>query len=333
MTNIWNTQPSQADSCGRLPAGISWPGGKRFAFTIFDDTDGSTTENISPIYCLLRDLGFRTTKSVWLLKSATPSRRVADTCADPAHLTFVCELQRAGFEIGLHNATWDTSTRSQIVAALQAFQKVFGDVPTVLAQHGDCNENIYWGDARVSGIRRLIYRGCRSHASYHPAGHVQESPFFWGDLCQSKIKYIRNFVYLDINTLKVCPEMPYHDPQRPYVRYWFASSDGCDPEGFVRLLCPANQDQLEEEGGACIVYTHLYNFSRNGAVLPEVKQILRRLATRNGWFVPVGTLLDFLRASRPDVILTNAQRRRLEWHWLHDVMLTHAGEILRHVAR
>ena len=43
---------------------IPWPHGKRFAFTVFDDTDSATLENVSPVYALLRDLGFRTTKSV-----------------------------------------------------------------------------------------------------------------------------------------------------------------------------------------------------------------------------------------------------------------------------
>lgn len=307
----------------------AWPDGKQFAFTIFDDTDGSTVENISPIYRLLRDLGFRTTKSVWLRGSAIPPRTPAETCADNAYLAFVLGLQQAGFEIALHNASWDTSTRSQISIALERFETLFGDAPKSFAQHGECKENIYWADARVSGMRQFLYRGCRSHTRYHPEGHLHESPFFWGDLCEQKIKYARNFVYRDINTLKVCPEMPYHDPLRPYVNYWFSSSDGCDPEGFVRLLSLADQDRLEEEGGACIVYTHLYNFSRNGEVLPEIKQVLLRLAAKNGWFVPVSTLLDFLLASRPEVILTEAQRRRLEWKWLQDVTLTHAHDLFR----
>ncbi len=44
---------------------ISWPEGKTFAFTIFDDTDRSTVENTKPVYDFLKANGLRTTKSVW----------------------------------------------------------------------------------------------------------------------------------------------------------------------------------------------------------------------------------------------------------------------------
>jgi len=44
---------------------IRWPEGKKFAFTVFDDTDLSTLGNVREIYSFLMDHGFRTTKSVW----------------------------------------------------------------------------------------------------------------------------------------------------------------------------------------------------------------------------------------------------------------------------
>ena len=53
---------------------IAWPDDRRFAFTIFDDTDNATLANIVPVYDLLAELGFRTTKSVWLLDGAEPHR-------------------------------------------------------------------------------------------------------------------------------------------------------------------------------------------------------------------------------------------------------------------
>ena len=43
---------------------IVWPQGKKFAFTIFDDTDLSKPGNYEVVYDFLRDLGFKTTKSV-----------------------------------------------------------------------------------------------------------------------------------------------------------------------------------------------------------------------------------------------------------------------------
>ena len=46
---------------------VTFPDGKRFAFTIFDDTDVGTLESLRPIYDLLAQLGLRTTKTVWPL--------------------------------------------------------------------------------------------------------------------------------------------------------------------------------------------------------------------------------------------------------------------------
>ena len=37
---------------------IMWPQGKRFAFTIIDDTDRSNVENIGPVYDFLYENGF-----------------------------------------------------------------------------------------------------------------------------------------------------------------------------------------------------------------------------------------------------------------------------------
>ena len=48
-----------------MSARIEFPGDARFAFTILDDTDDSTLENVKPVYDCLRSHGLRTTKTVW----------------------------------------------------------------------------------------------------------------------------------------------------------------------------------------------------------------------------------------------------------------------------
>jgi len=300
---------------------IQWPEGKQFAFTVFDDTDFETVLNARPVYHLLRELGFRTTKSVWPVAQKRPSLIPGATCGEPEYSDFALWLQKEGFEVGFHNVTSHTSLREETRAGLEIFRTIFGEYPTTMSFHADCRESIYWGDARISGLPRQIYRALNfSRRQYGPfRGHVEGSELFWGDLCLEKIKYVRNFVFRDINTLKLCPEMPYHDPKRPYVRYWYASSDACDPRWFIRLLKEENQDQLEEESGACILYTHFYNFQENGKVLPEVERLLKRLSDKKGWFVPVGTVLDYLLTQKSDAILKDSERRRLEWSWLWDV--------------
>ena len=148
-------------------------------------------------------------------------------------------------------------------------------------------------------------------------GHLEGDPLFWGDICLAKIRYVRNFTYSDIDTLAACPMMPYHDPERPYVHRWFASSEGADVNTFNRCVSEVNQDRLEERGGACIMYTHFASgFFDGGTVNPRFKLLMDRLARKNGWFVPVTTLLDYLSAHRSESVLTATQRRGLERRWL-----------------
>ncbi len=45
---------------------MEWPSGKKFAFTIIDDTDHGTVSNLKPVYDLLNELGIKTTKTVWV---------------------------------------------------------------------------------------------------------------------------------------------------------------------------------------------------------------------------------------------------------------------------
>jgi hypothetical protein len=93
--------------------------------------------------------------------------------------------------------------------------------------------------------------------------------------------------------------MPYHDPDRPFVRNWFASSEGPSVESFDRTLSEANQERLEIEGGACIMYTHFANgFYDNGCLDSRFVRLMQRLGSRPGWFVPVSTLLTISKPRR-----------------------------------
>jgi hypothetical protein len=64
-----------------------FPNNKKFAFTILDDTDLSTAENVGPVYRLLAELGMRTTKSVWPLASVRGGRQGGAVFRMPTILT------------------------------------------------------------------------------------------------------------------------------------------------------------------------------------------------------------------------------------------------------
>jgi hypothetical protein len=234
------------------------------------------------------------------------------------------ELQAKGFEIGWHGATWHGSLRDQTARALERFAAVFGHYPQMAANHTGMEDAIYWGSARLSGWRRFVYNlltRYRNNAAYR--GHVEGDQYFWGDLCRQRVKYYRNFVFRDVNTLKACPLMPYHDPQRPCVNYWYASSDGHRIDRFNKCLSEAAQERLEEEGGACIMYTHFASgFAEGGRVEPRFRTLMERLAQKSGWFVPAGTLLDHLLAVGGRHVIAPAERRRLEQKWLLEKIVT-----------
>jgi hypothetical protein len=297
---------------------LQWPEGKTFAFSIFDDTDLSTLENAPRVYDLLTDLGFRTTKSVWPIHGNGTPKVGGATCGDPAYRAWVRLLQRRGFEIALHNVTFHTSQRAETIRGIERFHEYFGHYPSVHTNHTGCRESIYWASHRVSGVEKILYDALnRFRPAEQSEGHLEASPLFWGDICQDKIKYVRNFVHGSVNTLAYCPEMPYHDPKRPYVNYWFASTEGSDVDTFVAALSEPELDRLESDGGACIMYTHFgAGFAPGGQVDARFARLMRRLSEKNGWFVPVTALLDFLLEKNGHHEITNHQRARLERRWL-----------------
>lgn len=302
-----------------------YPGGRRFAFTIMDDTDVATVANVGPVYRLLAELGLRTTKTVWPVGAPEGSANFAssETLEDPAYLAFVQGLQRQGFEIAFHGATMETSERGRVEAALARFEACFGAPPRVHANHAYNRDNLYWGPERLDDpLVRAFYRLSARVPDGLCQGHVAGSPWGWGDLCHAKLHYVRNLTFAEVNLLRVNPSMPYHDARRGLVRWWFSASDAEDRIEFNRLLRSENQARLEAEGGVCIVATHLgKGFARDGEVHPETRRLLAELAARPGWFVPVGELLDWLLERRgADQALPAREWRRMQWRWAWEML-------------
>ena len=302
-----------------MPTDNMWPNGKRFAFTVNDDADSATVENVGPVYAFLADCGFRTTKSCWTVRG-DPRRGQfpGQTLDDRDYREWLLDLAAKGFGVDWHGATWHGSNREQVAVALEKFAEVFHHYPETATNHTGVDESIYWGSDRLTGWRRTLYNlltRYRNHGKFR--GNVEGDEFFWGDLCKEKIKYYRNFVFQDINTLKACPMMPYFDPKKPYVNSWFASSNGANVATFNRCLCEKNQDRLEAEGGACIMYTHFALGFYDGKQLNRrFKELMLRLAKKNGWFVRAAVMLDHLMAAKGTCVLSDAQRSWLERKWV-----------------
>jgi hypothetical protein len=301
---------------------LCWPDGKRFAFTIFDDPDGQTVEDGKRVYGLLGDLGLLTTRGVWPGAPVRTPNSGGATCGDREYVRHTQALQAAGFEVGYHNHTKHSSTRTEIVEGLTAFGDYFGHDPSAMANHYNADA-IYWGPARLSAPVRGMYvvaTGGRTTSRHF--GHVPGHESFWGDVCRERVRYCRNFVYSDINTLATCPWMPYFDPSKPFVNAWYASTEGSNVQRLLQALTEANQDRLEAEGGACIMYTHFgHGYVEGGKLQSRFVDLMRRLCQKDGWFAPVSVLLDYVRSHRGVTQLAAAQRRRLETRWLCEKVL------------
>ncbi len=308
---------------GDKPKPVSWPNGKRFAFTIFDDPDGQSLETSRIVYSFLRDLGFRTTIGVWTLGARRAPNSGGETCANPQYLEHVQRLAKNGFEVAWHNATPHTSTREETAEALDLFRAHFGHDPISMANHYN-GEALYWGPERLSGFRRSTYLLLtRAKAADRHFGHVEGHRYFWGDMCHDRIRYCRNFVFPGLNTLRACPWMPYYDPERPWVNRWFAASEGAQGPAFVHAIREASQDALEEEGGASILYTHFgHGFVSDGKLNPTFVHLMRRLREKAGWFAPAHVILDHLASERGVFSLDAGVRRTIEWRWLFAKILS-----------
>lgn len=297
---------------------VVWPDGKKFAFTIFDDPDAQTLDQCKGIYSFLSDLDIRTTVGVWAMDPGDARRNSAgETCANPAYREWIQELQGRGFEVGFHNGAPGTLTKDEIRQALDLFRGYFGSDPVTMANHYN-GDAIYWGPERLSGANRMLYqiltlgRTRNKHFGERP-GH----PNFWGDLCKDRIRYCRNFVFRELNTLKECPWMPYQDPSKPYVNYWYASADGNNCEAFLERIGEEAQDQLEREGGAAILYTHFgHGYFKTGSLDARFRELMTRLSRKKGWFVPVSTLLRHLEQNGGGRQIEPANLAAMERRWL-----------------
>ena len=299
----------------------TWPNGHKFAFTVVDDTDWATLPLITPVYDLLAKLGFKTTKTAWMFRGQSPAVNAGATCEEPDYVEWLLSLQRQGFEIAFHNAAPGTSPTETTRLALARFHELFGGNGILFSNHTHCLENIYWGQARLSGARRVLYNmavlGKNRDIS---RGHVDGDPLFWGNLCRQRVRYVRNFVFDGLDALAVCPEQPYHDPAKPYVNFWFTSSDGGSLASFLANFATRKLKRLEEAGGLCIAYVHFANkgFVENGRVNTEFRKRMEYLSSLDGWFAPASEILDHLRqgAGTQERTISPERLRQLERRWL-----------------
>jgi hypothetical protein len=93
-----------------------WPHEKRFAFTVFDDTDNDVISNTIAVYDLLAECNMRTSKSVWIYPPRDGFRGLG--LLDSDYEQYIMGLCAKGFEICLHNVGSGSFSRKEITYGL-----------------------------------------------------------------------------------------------------------------------------------------------------------------------------------------------------------------------
>jgi hypothetical protein len=300
-----------------------FPGGKKFAFTILDDAEVAPLEDLRPIYHFLEELGIYATKIVWSFadeRAGAPGTRC--TLDDPQYLDFVLELRDRGIEIGWAGASPSSNARARTIEGLELFREVIGHYPRVLVNSQHNRESIYWGTNRVDQplLKAVVQRAAPNPPGFY-LGHVEGSPFWWGDICLNHVDYVLNLTFDDVNITRINPSLPYSDPSRPYVRSWFSGSDAENCNEFNQLLRPDRQDRLEREQGCCILVTRLARgFVKDRRIDRLARKRLESLATRSGWFAVVSSILDHLRGTTGQPEFQTDEWDRMQWKWARDLV-------------
>lgn len=292
-----------------------WPLDKDFAFTIIDDTDNSTLQNISLVYNYLASKNIKTTKTIWVYPSR--NKYTGQTIQDEQYFKFLLNIKKQGFEIQLHNVGSGNFKRDEILKGFRIFKEKFGKYPTMQINHSTNQDNLYWGYKRFGNVLSILVKVLK-YKTRRFYGDETGSAFFWGDLSKEHIKFIRNRVFNGINTLKYDHQMPFKERKKKYCNYWFSSSDGQNIEVFNNLISKPNIEKLKREKGLCIVYTHFASgfVDETGKLNEEFKENIEYLSKQNGWFVPATEILEYLLSKKNNNHVTKPYINKLDLIWV-----------------
>jgi hypothetical protein len=279
------------------------PGGKNFTFTFTDDPDKNNINDKKIVYDFLIEQGIRSTVLVYVKKATKTNMmpivpiknyRYGDTLEKEEYREYIKYLQSIGFEIGTHTISAGADYREETLAGYEYFKEVLGQYPKQVIMHSHNLDNLYWGKYIFSNSIVQWILGLFVKVPY--GGHIEGNPYFWGDFAQKNVKYVRLWGTTELNTLAYNPNMPYHDPDKKYVNYFYSFSDGYNHEVLMEMLTDENIKEFKEQRGLSIVYTHFAaEFVRDSVLSPGFQEQLIKIASdTTGWFAPASEVLDRL---------------------------------------
>lgn len=277
---------------------LSWlPDSFQAAVAITDDPDNSTFNKFKSIYDFLMNIGFPTTRAMWVYPKSeftgTPPLEIdftAPLLTEPECLQYCKKLQNNGFEICLHGASCGNNNRQKTLDALNFLQEQIAPSQVFIC-HSKNAENLYW-DSNTANlpIEKKILQLYTKNSCF---GEDPTSKYFWGDICKERINFIRLYRTRSVNTLAFNPSMPYHDSSKPLVNYWFSATKGYIPS----LFSKPNINSLCKDNGASILYQYMHKYVNDDlSINKEVKETLERIADDSRILLkPVSFILNRLK--------------------------------------
>lgn len=284
-----------------------YPDGHRFAFTIVQDADSAYSRRLAPLFDEFDALKMKLTATVFVfwaewahggrswtewLSNATPEqsffRPIAVPLVDPAERAFYLSLAARGHEIGMHSASETSDTAAQTERAFEYFTQVFGHPPSVYVEHSHKNNK-----------EALVNEGADPRSPYYILEILRRyRPWVWLD-DPLGLPRPENPRYFDLFSI---PGGPFNAElsrryglSKVFMRSGLAAQ--ADGDGFLNWYSPANIDLLERDRGLALVYTHLdkkWLDVTTRKMREPLRERLRYLASKNGWFAPAGRILDRL---------------------------------------
>lgn len=285
-----------------------------FAFLIIDDTDCSTLPNIKEIYDLLFNNGLRTNKTIWVYPARDEPKNFGDSLSNERYKNWIKDLQKKGFEIGIHNVGSGDFKREEIISGLNIYNDILGGFPKIHVNHSYNKDNIYSGDERFSKfLRFLINIFYPNYTGFK--GNDENSKYFWGDYHKKIIKYSRNFELPKLDLTNYFSRLPYvYRDKLKYSNYWYPVTFAPNPWLWKKIVSLKAIDELEKNNGIAIVYTHFgyYHFEHN-KIDPYFVESIEHLGSKNGWYVTLSEFLDYQ--------LKNIDQKKLEIGALKELYL------------
>lgn len=287
-----------------------YPNGYNFAFTIVHDADYAYSKRLEPIFRVFNELGLKITATVFIkraseefeasnikyLKSVNQRDRPFwgyrnVPLSEEEEKGFYKRIAALGHEIGMHTPSATSDTRETVIQSFERFKKVFGSYPKIYVEH--------WGEGN---------KETQGNEGANP-----QSPYYCTDL----LNHYRCWVWAIPGGLAKPSHKKFYNilavngsPFSDYALKKFGIVNGFlrsgqyrhgDGDGFLEWYSRENIDALEKERGLALVYAHLdikWLDKKTRKMRKKLEKRLHYLASKDGWFVPAGKILDRFKVMR-----------------------------------